>query len=128
MKRVVNILLVNILLLGVVLLGIAMMADTFWGLAVALVPFAIWGARFLFFIHKSFWAAVIFWGGIAYFQWQVSLAVGTLFGLIWFIRFFRRACKHAPPCQRQVRQKPAIDEFMGSLTLDPRYNTNWDQD
>lgn len=34
---------VNILLLGVVLLGVAMMADTPWGLGVALAPFAVWG-------------------------------------------------------------------------------------
>lgn len=55
---------VNILLLGVVLLGVAMMADTPWGLGVALAPFAVWGARFLFFIHRSIWAAVIFWEGL----------------------------------------------------------------
>ncbi len=54
---------VNILLLGMVLLGIAMMADTPWGLGVALAPFGVWGARFLFLVHKSLWAAVIFWGG-----------------------------------------------------------------
>ncbi len=54
---------INILLLGMVLLGIAMMTDTPWGLGVALAPFAVWGARFLFFIHKSLWAAVVFWGG-----------------------------------------------------------------
>ena len=71
---------VNILLLGMVLLGIAMMADTPWGLGVALAPFAVWGARFLFLVHRSLWAAVIFWGGIAYFQWQVALVVGALFG------------------------------------------------
>lgn len=53
---------VNILLLGMVLLGIAMMADTPWGLGVALAPFGVWGARFLFLVHKSLWAAVIFWG------------------------------------------------------------------
>lgn len=92
---------VNIFLLGVVLLGIAMMADTSWGLAVALAPFAVWGARFLFFIHRSLWAAVIFWGGIAYFQWQVALAVGALFGLTWFIRAARSAYKEAPPTRRR---------------------------
>lgn len=45
---------VNIFLLGVVLLGIAMMADTSWGLAVALAPFAVWGARFLFSFTEVF--------------------------------------------------------------------------
>ncbi|MEZ6813165.1 hypothetical protein ABVN74_01600 [Escherichia coli] len=92
---------VNILLLGMVLLGIAMMADTPWGLGVALAPFGVWGARFLFLVHKSLWAAVIFWGGIAYFQWQVALVVGALFGLTCFIRVARSAYKEAPPTRRR---------------------------
>jgi hypothetical protein len=110
---------VNIFLLGVVLLGIAMMADTSWGLAVALAPFAVWGARFLFFIHRSLWAAVIFWGGIAYFQWQVALAVGALFGLTWFIRAARSAYKEAPPTRRR---KKHADEFQNSYNFDQRYH------
>lgn len=107
---------VNILLLCMVFLGIAMMVDTPWGLAVALAPFAVWGARFLFFIHRSFWATVIFWGGIAYFQWQVALAVGTLIGIIGFIRAARSAYKEAPPPRR--RKKRDIGAFQDSSDED----------
>ncbi|ASK03631.1 permease [Salmonella enterica subsp. enterica serovar 4,[5],12:i:-] len=110
---------VNILLLGVVLLGVAMMADTPWGLGVALAPFAVWGARFLFFIHRSIWAAVIFWGGIAYFQWQVALAVGALFGLTWFIGAARSAYKEAPPIRHR---KKHAGGFQNSYDFDQRYH------
>lgn len=96
-----------------------MMADTPWGLAVALAPFAVWGARFLFFIHRSLWAAVIFWGGIAYFQWQVALAVGGLFGLTWFIRVARSAYQEAQPIRR--RRKHA-GGFQDSYDFDQRYH------
>ncbi|WP_418903720.1 permease [Pokkaliibacter plantistimulans] len=76
---------VNILLLGMVLLGIAMMVDTPWGGGVALAPFVVWGGRFLLLIHRSVWAAIVFWAGIAYLSWQAAtvllisfLAVQTL--------------------------------------------------
>lgn len=109
---------VNILLLGMVLLGIAMMADTPWGLGVALAPFGVWGARFLFLVHKSLWAAVIFWGGIAYFQWQVALVVGALFGLTCFIRVARSAYKEAPP----TRRRKQTGGFQDSYDFDQRFH------
>ncbi|MEQ1965613.1 permease [Xenorhabdus nematophila] len=110
---------INILLLGMVLLGIAMMADTPWGLGVALAPFAVWGARFLFFIHKSLWAAVVFWGGIAYFQWQVALAVGALFGMTWLVRSARSAYKEAPPTRRK---KKNAGGFQDSYDFEQKYH------
>lgn len=110
---------VNILLLGMVLLGIAMMADTPWGLGMALAPFGVWGARFLFLVHRSLWAAVIFWGGIAYFQWQVALVVGALFGLTCFIRAARSAYKEAPPTRRRKKQTGG---FQDSYDFDQRFH------
>ncbi|WP_445286332.1 hypothetical protein [Xenorhabdus sp. NBAII XenSa04] len=102
-----------------VLLGIAMMADTPWGLGVALAPFAVWGSRFLFLIHRSLWAAVVFWGGVAYFQWYVALAVGVLFGLICFIRAARLAYKEALPTRRR---KKHAGGFQDSYDFDQRYH------
>jgi hypothetical protein len=114
---------VNILLLGMVLLGITMMADTPWGLGVALAPFAVWGARFLFLVHRSLWAAVIFWVGIAYFQWQVALLVGALFVLTWFIRAARLAYKETLPTQRRKRHDDGFDGgFPDSYDYDQRYH------
>uniref|UniRef100_UPI0036D960F1 permease n=1 Tax=Photorhabdus sp. RM322S TaxID=3342825 RepID=UPI0036D960F1 len=110
---------VNILLLGMVLLGIAMMADTPWGLGVALAPFAVWGTRFMFLIHRSLWAAVVFWGGVAYFQWQVALMVGALFGLTWFIRSARLAYKEASPARRR---KKHAGGFQDSYDFDQHYH------
>ncbi|MCL1088656.1 permease [Shewanella profunda] len=110
---------VNILLLGMVLLGIAMMTDTPWGLGVALAPFAVWGARFLFLVHRSLWAAVIFWGGIAYFQWQVALLVGALFGVTWFIRAARLAYKEAPHTRRRKKRAGGLQN---SYDFDQRYH------
>ncbi|ATW32888.1 permease [Candidatus Hamiltonella defensa] len=110
---------INILLLGMVIFGIAMMADTPWGMGVALAPFAVWGTRFLLLVHRSIWSSVIFWGGIAYFQWQVALVVGGLFGLTWFIRTARLAYKEAPPARRR---KKHISGFQDSYDFDQRYH------
>ncbi|TZG30056.1 hypothetical protein F0A05_11410 [Salmonella enterica subsp. enterica serovar Typhimurium] len=70
-------------------------------------------------VHKSLWAAVIFWGGIAYFQWQVALVVGALFGLTCFIRVARSAYKEAPPTRRRKKQTGG---FQDSYDFDQRFH------
>ncbi|WP_432805235.1 hypothetical protein, partial [Escherichia coli] len=68
---------------------------------------------------KSLWAAVIFWGGIAYFQWQVALVVGALFGLTCFIRVARSAYKEAPPTRRR---KKKTGGFQDAYDFDQRFH------
>lgn len=92
---------VNILLLGMVLLGIAMMADTPWGLGVALAPLRRLGCSFPISGSQKPLGCCYLLGGIAYFQWQVALVVGALFGLTCFIRVARSAYKEAPPTRRR---------------------------
>lgn len=81
---------VNILLLGMVLLGTAMMTDTLWGGAVALVPFVVWGWRFLLVVHRSVWASILFWAGIAYFSWQVALLFLVIFLVVRMVKAIRK--------------------------------------
>jgi len=59
------------------------------GLALALIPFAVWAWRFLALIHQSFWAAAVFWAGVAHFQWQIALA-GMMLAVV-----FLSACQSA---------------------------------
>lgn len=73
---------VNILLLASVLLGIPMMADTPWGMAFVFGPFVVWLAWFFVLVHKSLWASLVLLGGVAYFQWQVALAMLVLFAIV----------------------------------------------
>ncbi len=91
---------VNILLLGMVLLGIAMMADTPWDLVWRWLPSAF-GVLVSYFWFTKPLGCCYLWGGIAYFQWQVALVVGALFGLTCFIRVARSAYKEAPPTRRR---------------------------
>lgn len=81
---------VNILLLGVVLLGIAMMTDTPWGIGVALAPFAVWGGRFLVLVHRSIWASIVFWAGVAYFSWQAAFVVLLCFLAVQMVKVVRQ--------------------------------------
>ncbi|EAR6227611.1 permease [Salmonella enterica subsp. enterica serovar Kentucky] len=80
----------NVLLLGVVLLGIAMMTDTPWGLGVALAPFVVWGGRFLLLVHRSIWASIVFWAGVAYFSWQAALVVLLSFLAVQMVKVVRQ--------------------------------------
>lgn len=77
MKHVLN--LVGLFLL---LLGFVMAADTPWGWAVAAVPVVYWLMGFLMLVHKSHLAALVFWGGVAYIQWQVALVAFVVFALV----------------------------------------------
>lgn len=112
--------LINIILLGMVLLGIAMMADTPWGLGVALAPFAIWGARFLMLIHKSTWAAILFWGGIALLQWQVAAVMAVFFGAICMLRNLKQSLLKSKQGGRRVRSDSSAKQFQDSYDYDQR--------
>ncbi|MEL4204778.1 MULTISPECIES: hypothetical protein [Gammaproteobacteria] len=81
---------INIFLLGIVLLGIAMMADTPWGLGVALAPFVVWCGQFLLLIHRSIWASIVFWAGVAYFSWQAALVVMLSFLVVQMVKVVRQ--------------------------------------
>lgn len=107
---------VNILLLGMVLLGIAMMTDTPWGLGVALAPFAVWGGRFLLLIHRSIWASIIFWGGVAYFSWQASLVVLVSFILVQTFKADKSE-RVVKVCSRKRRKAKYNDDEM-HLSID----------
>ncbi len=65
---------VNILLLGMVLLGIAMMADTPWGLGVALAPLSAFGV-----LVSYFWFTKAF-GLLLSFGRDRLLPVASCFG------------------------------------------------
>ena len=80
---------VNILLLASVLLGIPMMADTL-GDGFVLGPFVVWGAKFFVLVHKSLWASLVLLGGVAYFQWQVALAMLVLIAIVHAIKRRKR--------------------------------------
>lgn len=97
--------LMNIALLGMIFLGIAMAADTPWGFGVVLIPFVIWGTQLLVLVHKSIWSTVVFWGGIAYFQWQVTVVVGVVYLVVWIARKIVTADKEVVYRRRQKRKK-----------------------
>ncbi|WFO14470.1 hypothetical protein MAY82_18985 (plasmid) [Edwardsiella ictaluri] len=65
----------NMLLAFMIPLGIVMMGDTRWGVIIMMIPVIFWGGRFLLFVHKSKWAAGLFWLGITYLQWQVAIGI-----------------------------------------------------
>lgn len=95
----------NLGLLGLMLLGIAMAADTSWGWAVAALPLVVWGMSFLALVHKSLWMALVFWGAVAFVQWQVALVALAAWGVLWVVK----AWKELPPHVRRGRYKPRKD-------------------
>ncbi|AIJ10627.1 hypothetical protein HLX14_004072 [Escherichia coli] len=76
----------NMLLAFMIPLGIVMMGDTRWGVIIMMIPVIFWGGRFLLFVHKSKWAAGLFWLGITYLQWQVAIGILCAFLVFLFIR------------------------------------------
>lgn len=73
---------INVFGLFLLLLGFVMAADTAWGWALMSVPIVYWAMSFLMLVHKSHLAALVFWGGVAYIQWQVALVAFVVFILI----------------------------------------------
>ncbi|WP_394346987.1 permease [Photorhabdus khanii] len=82
-----------------------------------LLQFGGLGSYFLF--TKAFGLLWFFGGGIAYFQWQVALAVGALFGMTWLVRSARSAYKEAPPTRRK---KKHAGGFQDSYDFDQKYH------
>ncbi|HGW1490616.1 TPA: permease [Escherichia coli] len=106
---------VNILLLGVVLLGIVMMTDTPWGIGVALAPFAVWVGRFLVLVHRSIWASIVFWAGVAYFSWQASLVVLVSFILVQTFKADKSERVGKVRCRKRRNTKHNDDEMHLSI-------------
>ncbi|MDF5164311.1 hypothetical protein P3623_24440, partial [Vibrio parahaemolyticus] len=65
---------INVFGLFLLLLGFVMAADTAWGWALMSVPVMYWILGFMLLVHKSPFAAIVFWSAVAYIQWQVALA------------------------------------------------------
>lgn len=112
----------NLGLLGLMLLGIAMAADTSWGWAVAALPLVVWGMSFLALVHKSLWAALVFWGAVAFVQWQVALVALAAWGILWVVKGW----KGLPPHVRRgrganARRARELDEFMMTYRYDYRF-------
>ena len=54
-------------------------------------PLAVWSASFILLVNKSIWATLVLLGGMAYFQWQVALAILVLIAVVRAIK--RREAK-----------------------------------
>ncbi|MCV3265090.1 hypothetical protein OGZ01_31440 (plasmid) [Vibrio harveyi] len=70
---------INIIGLFLLLLGFVMAADTAWGWALMSVPVMYWTLGFVLLVHKSPFAAIVFWSAVAYIQWQVALVAMMAF-------------------------------------------------
>jgi len=77
---------INIIGLFLFLLGLPMAADTAWGWVLMAVPVIYWILMFMILIHKSLFAAIVFWSAVAYIQWQVALVAVMAFILFVGIR------------------------------------------
>ncbi|MCV5334743.1 permease, partial [Escherichia coli] len=56
-----------------------MAADTAWGWALMSVPVMYWTLGFVLLVHKSPFAAIVFWSAVAYIQCQVALVAMMAF-------------------------------------------------
>ena len=77
---------ISIIGLFLFLLGLPMAADTAWGWVLMAVPVIYWILMFMILIHKSLFAAIVFWSAVAYIQWQVALVAIIAFILFVGIR------------------------------------------
>lgn len=111
---------VNILLLASVLLGIPMMTDTPWGMAFVLGPFVVWGAKFFVLVHKSLWASLVLLGGVAYFQWQVALAMLVMIVIVHVIKKAR-----SEGADLQGSKPNTIDGVYGPTSIDVTERARW---
>ncbi|HIF9208501.1 TPA: permease [Photobacterium damselae] len=64
---------INVLGLFLLLLGFVMAADTAWGWALMSVPIVYWAMSFLVLVHRSHFAAIVFWAALAYMNWQIAV-------------------------------------------------------
>ena len=76
----------NLALFLMLLAGLPIASATPWGWLLLGVPLAVWGLTFLVFIHKSLWAALVFWAIVALFHWQL-VVVGLIVGLTGWLLF-----------------------------------------
>lgn len=111
---------VNILLLASVLLGIPMMADTPWGMAFVLGPFVVWGGMFCALVHKSLWASLVLLGGVAYFQWQIALAMLVLLAIVSAIKKTR-----SKGVVLRGSSRDSIDGVYGPTSIDAAERARW---
>lgn len=111
---------INIFLLASVLLGLPMMANTPWGLAFVLGPFVVWGVRFLVMVQKSLLVSLILLGGIAYFQWQVALALLVLTAMVRAIQKADREGVDLRPSRPDT-----IDGLYGPSSVDAAERARW---
>ncbi|ENS1424052.1 hypothetical protein ACEZLA_003253 [Vibrio cholerae] len=76
---------INVFGLFLLLLGFVMAADTAWGWALMLVPIVYWAMGFLVLVHRSRFAAIVFWAAVAYMNWQIvviSMSAYLLFSIV----------------------------------------------
>ncbi|OXD00637.1 hypothetical protein CA161_19765 [Vibrio parahaemolyticus] len=64
---------INVFGLFLLLLGFVMAADTAWGWALMSVPIVYWAMSFLVLVHRSYFAAIVFWAALAYMNWQIAV-------------------------------------------------------
>ncbi len=76
---------ISIIGLFLFLLGL-FMAASIWGWVLMAVPVIYWILMFMILIHKSLFAAIVFWSAVAYIQWQVALVAVMAFILFVGIR------------------------------------------
>lgn len=111
---------VNILLLASVLLGIPMMADTPWGLVFVLGPLMVWSANFFVLVNKSLWASLVLLGGVAYFQWQIALAMLVLLAIVSAIKKTR-----SKGVVLRGSSRDSIDGVYGPTSIDAAERARW---
>lgn len=96
------------------------MADTPWGWVFVLGPLAVWSASFILLVNKSIWATLVLLGGMAYFQWQVALAILVLIAVV-------RAIKKARSegVNLQGSKPDTIDGAYGPTSIDAAERARW---
>lgn len=99
-----------------------MMADTPWGMVFVLGPFVVWGAMFFVLVHKSLWASLVLLGGVAYFQWQVALAMLVLIAVFRAIKIVRSRSESAG---LQGSELDTIDGVYGPTSIDVSERARW---
>lgn len=119
---------INVFGLFLLLLGFVMAADTAWGWALMSVPVMYWILGFMLLVHKSPFAAIVFWSAVAYIQWQVALAAMMAFILFVGMRAVYSGGVNkigAGTCAKKKRYNPATGlPMMGHKGIDVDSNGN----
>lgn len=104
--------LVSLSLFALLPLGLMLVAVTPWGFAVAAIPIVAVCIRFLVFIHKSLWAALFFWVGLAFLSWQIALAAGVVTAVVYYVVLILKSPGVAPEAEENHSAFKWDDEWI----------------